>query len=70
MDKDNLYHKDPLYPPPPSGKKIHKIQSIHGNSTFILVIPKDFISELGIEKGDYVSCAIEKESIVITKVRP
>jgi hypothetical protein len=69
MNKETSYNKDSLHSPSLSDKQIRKIQTIHGNSTFILVVPKDFISELGIEKGDYVTCAIEQERIVITKVR-
>jgi hypothetical protein len=49
MDYDNSYDLDNK--DKPTEKEIQRIQTIHGKSTFILVIPKDFISELGIEKG-------------------
>jgi hypothetical protein len=49
-------------------KKVRRIQAIHGNSTFILVIPKEFASELRIEKGDYVRCFLENERLVVTKI--
>jgi len=47
--------------------EIRKVQSIHGNSTFTLVLPKDFVSILNISKGDYVKCQISSNQLVIEK---
>jgi len=47
--------------------EIRKVQTIHGNSTFILVLPKDFVSILNISKGDYVKCKISGNQLVIEK---
>lgn len=47
---------------------IKMIQPIHGNSTFILVLPKDFVSILNISKGDYVKCLILDNQLIIEKV--
>jgi len=47
--------------------EIRKVQSIHGNSTFTLVLPKDFVSILNISKGDYVKCKISSNQLVIEK---
>ena len=44
--------------------EFRKIQAIHGNSTFVLVLPKDFVSTLEIEKGDYVKCRIMNNQLV------
>lgn len=38
--------------------EVRKIQAIHGETTFVLVIPKDFAERLKIAKGDYVKCTI------------
>jgi len=47
--------------------EIRKVQAIHGNSTFTLVLPKDFVSILNISKGDYVKCRISNNQLVIEK---
>ena len=48
--------------------ELRKVQTIHGNSTFILVLPKDFISVLNIEKGDYVKCRITDNRLLVEKM--
>jgi hypothetical protein len=45
-----------------------KVQAIHGNSTFVLVLPKDFVSVLSIEKGDYVKCSISENKLIVEKI--
>ncbi|HEY7080149.1 MAG TPA: AbrB/MazE/SpoVT family DNA-binding domain-containing protein [Nitrososphaeraceae archaeon] len=47
--------------------EVRKIQAIHGEKTFVLVIPKDFVERLRISKGDYVKCSIVNESLVVKK---
>jgi hypothetical protein len=47
--------------------EVRKVQAIHGNSTFTLVLPKDFISILNISKGDYLKCRILDNKLVIEK---
>ena len=34
--------------------ELRKVQTIHGNSTFVLVLPKGLHFGSNIEKGDYV----------------
>ncbi len=48
--------------------EIRKIQAIHGNSTFILVLPKDFVSALNIAKGDYVKCKVSDNQLIVERV--
>ncbi len=45
-----------------------KVQAIHGNSTFVLVLPKDFVSVLDIAKGDYVKCSISDNKMIVEKI--
>jgi antitoxin component of MazEF toxin-antitoxin module len=45
-----------------------KVQAIHGNSTFVLVLPRDFVSVLNISKGDYVKCSILNNKMVVEKI--
>lgn len=48
--------------------EFRKIQAIYGNSTFILVLPKDFVSALNITKGDYVKCRISDNQLLVERV--
>ena len=47
--------------------EIRKVQGIHGNSTFTLVFPKDFVSVLNLSKGDYVKCRVSNHQLIIEK---
>jgi antitoxin component of MazEF toxin-antitoxin module len=47
--------------------EVRKIQAIHGNTTFVLVVPREFVERLRIAKGDYVKCTIVDESLVVRK---
>jgi hypothetical protein len=47
--------------------ELRKVQTIHGERSFILCLPKDFIAELKIAKGDYVICKIVDNSLVVKK---
>lgn len=49
-------------------KVLRKVQAIHGNATFVLVLPKDFVSILNISKGDYVACKITGKQLIIEKM--
>ena len=50
-----------------SQTELRKVQAIHGNSTFVLVLPKDFVERLRIGKGDYVKCTVVDDSLVLRK---
>ena len=47
--------------------KICVMQAIHGQRTFVLCIPKDFIEELSIAKGSYVKCWINNNGQLIVE---
>ena len=47
--------------------EVRKIQAVHGETTFVLVIPKDFVERLRIGKGDYVKCSVADDSLVVKK---
>lgn len=47
--------------------EVRRVQTIHGNSTFVLVLPKDFVSLLRISKGDYVKCMVSDNKLIIEK---
>ena len=52
-------------------KKSHfwyrKVHSIVGNHSFSVIIPKDFATNLGIGKGDFVKVCLEGEKITMKK---
>jgi hypothetical protein len=48
--------------------ELRKVQAIHGDSTFVLVLPKDFVSVLNIAKGDYVKCKILNNQLIVEKM--
>jgi antitoxin component of MazEF toxin-antitoxin module len=50
-----------------NGIEFRMIQAIHGNSSFILVLPEDFVETLNIAKGDYVKCWIRNNQLIIVK---
>ena len=52
----------------PSRKlEYRKIQSIVGDQSFSLVLPKAYATDLGIQKGDFVKVIQEGQKIIIEK---
>ena len=47
--------------------EIRKLQGIHGNSTYTIVLPKEFILILNLAKGDYLKCRISNHQLIIEK---
>jgi len=47
--------------------EVRKIQAIHGNTTFVLVLPRHFVDKLKISKGDYVKCTIVDDTLLVKK---
>jgi bifunctional DNA-binding transcriptional regulator/antitoxin component of YhaV-PrlF toxin-antitoxin module len=47
--------------------KYQKIQSIVGEKSFSLVLPKAYASSIGIQKGDFVKVIQEGQKIIIEK---
>lgn len=47
--------------------EFRKVQAIHGNSTLVLVLPKDLAVALNITKGDYVKCKVRSNQLIIEK---
>jgi hypothetical protein len=47
--------------------RMRKIQPIHGSSSFVLVIPKEFVADLKISSEDYVKCTLVGDSLVVKK---
>jgi hypothetical protein len=47
--------------------EVRKIQSIHGEKTFVLCLPKEFIARLKISRGDYVKCRVSDNQLIVEK---
>jgi antitoxin component of MazEF toxin-antitoxin module len=52
-----------------SGVEFRKIQAFDDESSYFLGLPKSFITELGVSKGDYMRCSQEGKKIVIEPVK-
>jgi bifunctional DNA-binding transcriptional regulator/antitoxin component of YhaV-PrlF toxin-antitoxin module len=50
--------------------EIRKIQALTGERSFTLVFPKQFATELGVGRGDFVKCRIDSGRLVVEKMNP
>jgi hypothetical protein len=48
--------------------EIRRVQALVGDRSFVTVLPKSLATELGIRKGDYLRCFIEKDRLIMEKV--
>ena len=48
---------------------IHKINGVIGKTSLNVVLPKNFINDLNIQKGDFVEINKDDDKIVIKKLR-
>jgi formylmethanofuran dehydrogenase subunit D len=44
-----------------------KIQTLSGERAFLLCLPKEYMAELGLGKGDYVKCRVQDGELVVKK---
>ena len=66
--KYNYYHMEYLHNQTQSNQtQIRKLQGIHGNSTYTIVLPKDFISILNLSNRDYLKCRVSDHQLIIEK---
>jgi antitoxin component of MazEF toxin-antitoxin module len=50
-------------------KEIRKIQALQHDRSFVVTLPKDFVKDLNLEKGDYISCTIASGRLILEKTR-
>ena len=50
--------------------EVRRIQSLTGERSFTLVFPKQFATELGVGRGDFVKCRIDRGRLVVEKMSP
>lgn len=50
--------------------EIRKVQALRGERSFTLVFPKEFATELGVGKADFLKCQVDKNRLIVEKVNP
>jgi hypothetical protein len=50
--------------------EIRKIQALTGERSFTLVFPKQFATELGVGRGDFMKCRIDSGRLIVEKMVP
>jgi bifunctional DNA-binding transcriptional regulator/antitoxin component of YhaV-PrlF toxin-antitoxin module len=50
--------------------EIRRVQGLTGERSFTVVCPKEFATELGIGKGDFLKCHVEGNRLIVEKVNP
>jgi bifunctional DNA-binding transcriptional regulator/antitoxin component of YhaV-PrlF toxin-antitoxin module len=48
--------------------EIRRVQGLHGERSFTIVLPKEFAVRLGIGKGDFLKCSVDGQRLVVEKV--
>ena len=49
--------------------EIRKVQALVGERSLVFVLAKSLAVQLGIRKGDYLRCFVDKDRLVLEKVR-
>jgi hypothetical protein len=50
--------------------EIRKMQALTGERSFTLVFPKQFATELGVGRGDFMKCRVESGRLIVEKMMP
>ena len=50
--------------------EIRKLQALTGERSFTLVFPKQFATELGIGRGDFLKCHVNGNRLIVEKMSP
>ena len=50
--------------------QIRKVQALTRDRSFTLVFPKQFATELGVGRGDFMKCRIDSGRLVVEKMNP
>jgi bifunctional DNA-binding transcriptional regulator/antitoxin component of YhaV-PrlF toxin-antitoxin module len=49
--------------------EVRRVQSLQGEKSFTIVLPKEFAVQLGIGKGDFLKCLIEGKRLIVEKMQ-
>jgi len=50
--------------------EVRRIQALTRERSYTLVFPKQFATELGVGRGDFVKCRIDNGRLVVEKMNP
>lgn len=50
--------------------EIRKVQAHTRERSFTLVFPKQFATELGIGRGDFMKCRVDSGRLIVEKMEP
>ena len=50
--------------------ELRRVQALQGERSFTLVFPKEFATQLGVGKGDFLKCQVDKNRLIVEKVNP
>lgn len=68
---DLINHQCPVYCMANIEKiELRRVQALQGERSFTLVFPKEFATELGVGKGDFLKCQVDKNRLIVEKVNP
>jgi hypothetical protein len=48
--------------------EVRRVQSLQGEKSFTIVLPKEFAVQLGIGKGDFLKCHVDGKRLVVEKM--
>lgn len=46
-----------------------RVQSLQGEKSFTIVLPKEFAVQLGIGKGDFLKCLVDGKRLIVEKMQ-
>jgi antitoxin component of MazEF toxin-antitoxin module len=49
--------------------EIRRVQSLQGEKSFTIVLPKEFAVQLGIGKGDFLKCIVDSNRLIVEKMQ-
>lgn len=49
--------------------EVRRVQSLQGEKSFTIVLPKEFAVRLGIGKGDFLKCLVENNRMIVEKMQ-
>ena len=48
--------------------EVRRVQSLQGEKSFTIVLPKEFAVHLGIGKGDFLKCLVDGKRLTVEKM--
>jgi hypothetical protein len=49
--------------------ELRRVQALHGEKSLTIVLPKNFAVQLGIGKGDFLKCLVDKNRLIVEKMQ-